>query len=254
MKKLIAKTIRKFGYTISRIDDVASGFPDMKEKEFWDIYNLCKPYTMTSVERMYALYTTVNYILQHGIPGCFVECGVWRGGCAMLIAKMLSNRNITDRPVYLFDTFEGMSEPTDADRSFKDESAADLLERSVEDKENSVWCLADLADVKRNLERTGLPANLLFYIKGKVEDTIPKQLPGQAIALLRLDTDWYESTRHELNFLFPLVVRNGVLIIDDYGHWEGCRKAVDEYFRENNFPVLLYRIDYTGRMAIKNFG
>jgi hypothetical protein len=85
---------------------------------------------------------------------------------------------------------------------------------------------------------------------GKVEDTIPADIP-EKIALLRLDTDWYESTKHELIHLFPRLQKGGVLIIDDYGFWKGARKAVDEYFAENNIQILLNRIDDTGRMAIK---
>ena len=77
---------------------------------------------------------------------------------------------------------------------------------------------------------------------------IPKYLPGE-IALLRLDTDWYKSTQHELIHLYPLLVGSGVLIIDDYGHWQGAKKAVDEYFSDKK--ILLNRIDYTGRISIK---
>jgi O-methyltransferase len=85
---------------------------------------------------------------------------------------------------------------------------------------------------------------------GKVEDTFPKDTPDK-IAILRLDTDWYESTRHELIHLYPKLSIGGVLIIDDYGHWEGARKAVDEYINDNTLRILLNRIDYTGRIAVK---
>lgn len=103
------------------------------------------------------------------------------------------------------------------------------------------------------MRKTNFPEANLIYVKGKVEDTLPVNKPAGKIALLRLDTDWYESTKHELNILFPMLVQNGVLIIDDYGHWQGCRKAVDEYIQENKLPLLLNRIDYTGRIAIKSF-
>ena len=82
-----------------------------------------------------------------------------------------------------------------------------------------------------------------------MEDTIPKKAP-QMISLLRLDTDWYESTRHELIHLFPRIAPFGVIIIDDYGHWQGVREAVDEYIRENNIKILLNRVDYTGRIGV----
>jgi O-methyltransferase len=83
-----------------------------------------------------------------------------------------------------------------------------------------------------------------------VEDTIPASVPEQ-IALLRLDTDWYESTKCELEILFPRLVKGGVIIIDDYGCWQGARKAVDEYFNKNNIAILLNRMDDTGRIGIK---
>jgi hypothetical protein len=86
-------------------------------------------------------------------------------------------------------------------------------------------------------------------IAGKVEETLPEHAP-ESIALLRLDTDWYESTRHELEHLFPRVVAGGVLLLDDYGHWKGSRKAVDEYFAAQGITMLLNRVDYTGRLGI----
>ncbi len=82
-------------------------------------------------------------------------------------------------------------------------------------------------------------------------DTIPKNVP-EKISILRLDTDWYESTKHELNNLFPRLVSGGILIIDDYGHFQGSKKAVDEYFEENKISSFLFRIDYTGRLFVKS--
>lgn len=96
---------------------------------------------------------------------------------------------------------------------------------------------------------TGYPIERVRFVEGRVEDTLPVRVPDR-ISLLRLDTDWYESTRCELEHLFPKLVPGGVLIVDDYGHWEGCRRAVEEYFDENNIPMLLNRIDYTGRIGI----
>ena len=84
-----------------------------------------------------------------------------------------------------------------------------------------------------------------------MENTLPGVMPKE-ISLLRLDTDWYESTKREMNNLFPLLEENGVLIIDDYGHWAGCKKAIDEYIKENDLCVLLNRIDQTGRISIKS--
>jgi hypothetical protein len=149
----------------------------------------------------------------------------------------------------MFDTFEGMSQPTDADRNLRGESAATLL--SAEPRDTShIWAVAPLDEVKRNVASTGYPPHLLNYVQGPVESTVPKQAP-QRIALLRLDTDWYESTYHELVHLFPRLSPGGVLIIDDYGNWTGARKAVDQYFEEQSMSPLLHRIDYTGRILVK---
>ena len=248
-KKIFSNLLSKFGYTIVKKNEAT--FPDIVEQEFWEIYNFCKPFTMTSVERMYALYNAVDYIISNKIEGDFVECGVWRGGSSMLIAKMLVNRKIKNRNIYLYDTFEGMTQPTTNDISFDGQNAGVLFEDYRNDNQESTWCLADLNDVKRNLSSTQFPERNLFFIKGKVEDTLEKNLPKNNISLLRLDTDWYESTKHELEILFPILVQSGVLIIDDYGHWQGCRKAVDEYFEGNPQKILLNRIDYTGRVGIK---
>lgn len=239
------------GYSLTKVNKAKNVFPDIEEKEFWDIYTLCKPYTMTSIERMYSLYKSVEYVLENKIEGSFVECGVWRGGSAMLIAKMLFNRNIEDRKIYLFDTYEGMSEPSNLDISYSQENAQVLRsDRGFNEDGSSNWCYAGLEDVKKNMSETNYIVNNIVFIKGKVEETIPSKSPKEKIALLRLDTDWYESTKHELEYLFPKVVENGVLIIDDYGHWEGCRKAVNEYFRTTT-SILLNRVDYTGRVGIK---
>jgi O-methyltransferase len=125
------------------------------------------------------------------------------------------------------------------------------MDNSIDDKESSVWCLATINDVEQNMKATSYVPSNIIYVKGKVENTIPTLSPDKVIALLRLDTDWYESTKHELIHLYPELTKGGVLIIDDYGHWDGCRKAVDEYFNNTDSSILLNRVDYTGRIGIK---
>ncbi len=239
--------LKPFGLKVSRIKKEEK-FTD--DETFLALYDQCKPYTMTSIERMYALFNAVKYVVRNNIPGDFVECGVWRGGSSMMIALTLLHLRNTQRKLFLYDTFEGMSEPTEHDKTFRGEVADELLEKNVNNKETSVWCLADINDVQQNMGITKYPSANIQYIKGKVEDTIPSTLPSDGIALLRLDTDWYESTAHELKYLYPLLAVSGVMIIDDYGHWDGCKKAVDEYFETR--PLLLNRIDYTGRIAVKS--
>lgn len=203
------------------------------EPEFEPIYERCAPFTMTSKERMYAVWQAARYIDRAGIPGVYVECGTWRGGSSMVAALTSPGRDF-----WLYDTFEGMPKPVAQD-------GADAAARFQE--EGAGWLAARRDDVEHNLLSTGLRAEHLHLVQGKVEDTIPNSMPNQ-VALLRLDTDWYESTIHELEHLWPRLQPGGVLIVDDYGHWEGARKAVDEYFKGT---LLLSRIDYTGRMAVK---
>jgi hypothetical protein len=168
----------------------------------------------------------------------------------MAVARTLIECGERTRPLHLFDTFEGMSSPGERDFDMDGKQANDLLRTQSKDDPESVWCYAPLDEVRAGLARTGYDLSLVHFVKGKVEDTIPEHAPAR-IAILRLDTDWYESTRHELEHLYPRLSAGGVLIIDDYGHWAGCRQAVDEYFASRNFRVLLNRIDYSGRIAVK---
>ena len=215
----------------------------------WEIINFVKPYTMTSVERLKSLIDAVSYITGNRIEGDFVECGTWKGGSVMCMQKKLIELNQTDRNFWVFDTFEGMPEPDSVDKNFKQTSAQKLL--SEEEKEKSLtWAYSNYEETTSNILSSGYPAENINFIKGLVEDTIP-QTPIDKIAILRLDTDWYSSTKFELEHLYPKLVKGGILIIDDYGHWEGCKKAVDEYFTNNNIRIFMMRIDYTGRLIIK---
>lgn len=219
------------------------------EPDFLKIWTHCKPYTMTSVERGYALYKATEYLVRQQIPGDFVECGVWRGGSAMVAALALMHFGDTSRTIYLYDTYTGMVKPTDRDVSATNVAAHSRWQEMQKETHNE-WCYAARADVETNLRSTGYPAERLRFVEGKVEDTIPGQAPAR-VALLRLDTDWYESTYHELRHLYPRVSERGVLIVDDYGAWRGSREATDQYVTENDLPVLLNRIDMTGRLVIK---
>jgi hypothetical protein len=215
------------------------------DREVWD---RVRDYTMTSPERMLALRNAAQYIARAGIEGAVVECGVWRGGSMMTVALTLLELQSPTYDLYLFDTFTGMPAPGPEDVSLTGESAATLLERS--DTESDVWAISSLANVRAAMASTGYPAERVHFVEGVVEDTIPDSAP-ERIALLRLDTDWYSSTKHELTHLFPRLERRGVLLIDDYGHWSGARQATDEYFEREGLDLLLARIDYTGRIAIK---
>jgi hypothetical protein len=213
-----------------------------------DIIEKVTPYTMTSPERLAALCRSVEYVARYSIPGDLVECGVWRGGSAMAAALSFLQSGVRDRRLFLFDTYEGMSEPTEHDLSPDNVPAKDLLTQS--DRSSQMWAYCPLPEVKANLATIAYPSERIVFVPGKVEDTIPGHAP-ERIALLRLDTDWYTSTKHELDHLYDRLAVGGVLIIDDYGHWQGARQAVDEFVEARKLRILLHRVDYTCRIAIK---
>lgn len=251
MKKIAKKLFQRLGYDIVAKNGATAsdGFPPDLTPEEKEIVRLVTPFTMTSVERVVSLVHAARYVVENSIAGDIVECGVWRGGSAMAVAEVMSRLGDTSRKLYLYDTFEGMSEPTDKDKQFDGAAAAQLL--SGEEKNTGIWCYAGRDEVAANLGKTGYPPENIVYVEGKIEDTVPGTMPAE-IALLRLDTDWYESTHHELTHLYPRLVRGGVLIIDDYGHWQGAKEATDEYFANLGGPrPFLHRIDYTGRLLIK---
>jgi O-methyltransferase len=203
---------------------------------------------MTSVEEILALIDAVRYIETNNISGAIVECGVWRGGMMILAAELLRRLGSTDRDLYLYDAFEGMPPAADDDIRF-DGRTTDEVKRLEGVK--GAWCLASKDEVTSNLLSTGYPAENLHIVDGYVEDTLPSTGPSE-ISILRLDTDWYASTKHELIHLYPRLAPGGILIIDDYGYWKGSKKAVDEYFLENGDQhPLLQRIDMAGRLIVK---
>jgi O-methyltransferase len=232
LKETIKGIVHRTGFDIVRYQPHKKpvNLEDLTDREI-EIVESVKPFTYTDDTRVAALMNAVGYITEYKIPGNIAECGVWRGGSMMAVARTSMSHADSSRHLYLYDTFEGMPEPTEHDKRFSGESAKLLLDR--EPVGTGVWCLASIEDVRTNMLSTGYPEEKVHFIKGKVEETLPSALPDQ-LALLRLDTDWYESTKHELIHLFPLLDSRGLLIIDDYGHWQGVRKAIDEYFSEHN--------------------
>ncbi|WP_197454783.1 TylF/MycF/NovP-related O-methyltransferase [Stieleria varia] len=231
----------------------ANGYPLDMNSDSVETIQRVREFTMTTPERLNGLCEAVRYISSAGIPGDVVECGVWKGGSMMAVAEMLKQFGDTHRELYLFDTYEGMPAPTDEDVSLVGQSASERLQQELAVDPSTLWCESPLDEVRHHMAKTGYPTDRTHFVKGMVEDTIPENAP-QEIALLRLDTDWYESTLHEMNHLFPRLVDGGVLIIDDYGHWQGARQAVDEYLAEHNIAIMLNRLDYTGRIGIRHAG
>jgi O-methyltransferase len=252
IKSLVRSAFRRYGFDIVRYRPGNEGiqFPPDVSSADRSILDQVAGYTMTSVERQIALIQAVRHLVRYGIKGAVVECGVWRGGSSMAIALTLAQEGDTTRDLYLFDTFEGMTPSQDVDKTVAGTLAQSLLDRDPE-KTGWIWAIAGIEEVRKNVGSTGYPQERVRYVKGPVEATIPSHAPPGPIALLRLDTDWYKSTKHELTHLFPLLRDGGFLIIDDYGHWEGAKRAVDEYFADYGRSFYLHRIDYTGRLLVK---
>jgi hypothetical protein len=208
------------------------------------------PFTMAPPDRVVAVCDAVRYVHNAGIPGDIVECGVWRGGMMMAAARTLLDAGDQTRHLYLYDTFAGMTDPSAIDEDARGKHASAWMRRYGRDRDgNSRWCNASLEDVRTNMASTGYPNDRCTFVQGPVEETIPATVP-EAIAILRLDTDWHASTAHELEHLFPLLSPGAVLIVDDYGHWAGSRRAVDEYLERHGLTLLLARNDYSARMAV----
>jgi O-methyltransferase len=223
---------------------------------FLSVYLKTVSFTMSSSERIFALYNAVKFITATNVPGDIVECGVASGGSCMIAALTLKHLNRMDKDIYLYDTFSGMSKPTEKDKPIGaakqliTKTSVEIWEENQKDDGINMWCFASLEKVQQNLLSTGYPDEKLRFVKGKVEDTIPNTIPS-CISILRIDTDWYESTYHSLTHLYPLLSVGGVIIFDDYSFWEGSKEAVDQYFSEQGIKLLLHRIDNSGYIAIK---
>ncbi|MEO1206518.1 MAG: TylF/MycF/NovP-related O-methyltransferase [Pseudomonadota bacterium] len=233
----------------ARTYEQTANYDDMPV-EFKETLEQCREFTMTSVERIYAMHQSVEYITRNQIPGAIVECGVWRGGSIMVAIKTLQKLQETSRQIYLYDTYDGLPKPDEnLDVDMFGNNAIDGWIKFNRGYKASNWAYASLMDVKTNVGSLGYPEDKIEFVKGMVEDTIPATIPDQ-IALLRLDTDFYVSTKHELEHLYPRITPGGVLIIDDYGHFLGARSAVDEYISTLKIKPMLTRIDYSGRLSI----
>lgn len=250
-KKVLKRLINRAGYGVQRLQESGPAFNDVDPKDQM-IWESVKDYTMAGRERTLALISSVRYILSHDVPGDFVECGVWRGGSAMAIAMVLAQEGRTDRRLWLFDTFTGMTSPTRQDvETASGIPAREILEQTPMRDGRNVWCIASLEEVVSNMEATGFPLHQVEIVKGDVCVTLREGRTPNQIALLRLDTDWYESTKIELEVLYPRLEVGGICLLDDYGHWSGARLAADGYFAGHLPSPLLVRIDYTGRLILK---
>ena len=253
MKYLLQKILSTTGYSLSKID--SRRFPIEASQVEVDIINfvLNNNYTMLGVERLYAALSAVRYTIENNIEGDFVECGVWRGGCSLAMA-MYARHLGSNKKVYLLDTFAGMTSPGINDKETGSKNNDKLMreyQKGQKDGYNEM-SFASLDDVVQIFRNEDLVTSAEF-IKGDVINTLnDDSWQPQNYSIVRLDTDFYDSTFEELMILYPRLTKSGVLLIDDYGHYEGAQKAVDEYFENHSVRKPLKLItDYTGRAIIK---
>jgi len=243
----VVKIFQMLGYEIRPI--VSELMPVEYQKEDDLIWERVKNETMTSFYNFWFLLKSVDYLVENRIRGSFVECGVWRGGSAMAMSMRLVQHNSLLVDIYLFDTYSGMVTPSNFDiEAHSGKAASFLMQKAADD--SLLLAHASVKTVEKNMDDTRYPKNKIHYIVGDVLETLATT-DIQEIALLRLDTDWYESTLAELRNLLPRLVKGGICIIDDYGHWEGSRKAVDEFFKSSDFKPLMFHVDYTCRAFIR---
>lgn len=197
------------------------------------ILNRCLPFTGIGKGGLIDNLLAAHYVELNDIKGDIVEAGVHMGGSIATLSLSLTSG--ANRKFWCYDTFSGMPEPGQFDSAH----ARNIFSQHARDDGSSNWCETSLEVVKENLVSLRTPFEKFEFVVGKVEETlkIKSNLPTQ-IAILRLDTDWYESTKIELEVLFPLVSTGGVVIIDDYGKWSGSKKAVDEYFIDKFRPFM----------------
>jgi len=251
LERFVASSARKFGLEISRVSSTGTQLPVEATTQDAALIASLKPFTMTSGERLWSLLNAVRHVVDNKIPGDFVECGVWRGGSVMAMAQELSSLGVSDRQIWLYDTFSGMTAPTTEDvEADSGVTAETILDGTPVGDGDNVWCVAGLPDVQSNVFSTGYPKDKFTFVEGDVAQTLGEIVPAK-ISLLRLDTDWYESTRMELEVLYPRLSVGGVCIFDDYGHWQGARKAVDDYFKKLGLRPYMHPIDYSRRVLIK---
>ena len=255
IKNIIKKFLSTFSYEISKIQNYKPLiFNDKINVEFETLFEICSKESLNiSKQRFLSLYQSLYYVYKNNINGDIVECGVFRGGSAMMMAhtmKKMSNEKDEKKFLWLYDTFEGMANAKEIDVNILNEKAQDQLKSKKKKANNKdIWAFSPLDQVKKNINSAGYEEDKIIYVKGLVEETLKKNTPDK-ISLLRLDTDFYESTKVELEHLYPKIEKGGIIIIDDYGHWNGCKKAVDDYF-SNKKNIYFNYIDYSGIIGVK---
>jgi len=192
---------------------------------------------MTNEKRLESLFGCCMSVIQRGLTGSFVECGVYKGGSSMMMAYTLQHQK-KETPLILFDTFAGMTEPEDRDVKISRGYTYHEKWKECQKDGYTDWCYGSLDEVKKNLKKTNY--RNVSYVVGDVGKTIKSRVLIDLgfldkISILRIDVDFYKPTKHVMEHLFPMVEKGGFVIFDDYYCWEGTRDAVNEYFREAGF-------------------
>jgi len=209
-----------------------------------DLFTNIKDYTMCKPERFYRFCQSL--MDTRLLDGVVVECGVWKGGMICGASKFAINNNIK-RQFFAFDSYEGFPEPTDKDIvAFTNQKASELENWGMKKCPAKSETLVDLYNCINILN---IPEDTVIPIKGWFSDTVCSF--NNSICILRLDGDWYESTKVCLEHLYPKVVSGGIIILDDYGYWKGCKEATDEYLKNNHIDVVINKTDYTEVWFIK---
>lgn len=261
IKPLLKALFGRLGYELRRKADRARLGYELEEQASAAIAKV-RAYTMLPPERLITLYQQAAHCEKTGLPGAFVECGVWKGGSVAVMALANLERGAARRDVHLFDAFTDICEPdqaVDGERAVREVKAwgkgggVDGKLAPVTGFYDAMGGAGTLDGNKRLLEGVaGYPAERLHYHVGWFQETLPKDAAGiPEIAILRLDGDWYASTKVCLEHLYDKVVGGGFVIVDDYGAYDGCRKAVDEFRRDRGITAYLHHIDGEARYWIK---
>ncbi len=258
VKQAGIRALRRLGYVIAPLPDPNEISQDLDER-FVDVLKGMQNIGRFEMKQ-HTTYAAVDYVVTAGIAGDLIECGVYQGRQVLMMAHALKARGVLDRDIYLYDTFAGQIKPTIEDYKDKQNPKASFEANLARWELGQItgaskkWKVAGVDEVRANVFRSGYPRERFRFIEGDVLRTLPNDRHDR-IAVLRLDTDWYESTRHELNCLYDRLAVGGVLIIDDYGRWRGCRKAVDEFFTQlGPRAPLLVRTGGSERLCIKTVG
>jgi hypothetical protein len=215
-------------------------FPDIVEDAFWEVVERVRPYTMLTIEALYELHQGVRYVAANAIEGDLVECGVFMGGSVLAAAEWARHYGMSDRRFFLYDTFCGFPDGTPPE--------TDAYGNVVRMYSHPNY----LAVARDALARSGWAPERFVFVEGDVTRTLQETRP-ERIALLRLDTDTYASTRVELETLYPALRPGGVLILDDYGQFLGARQATDEFLAAGGLAPLLHRVSPGVRSGIKPY-